>query len=74
VLFGPVYSNTVRNRWGGANGMLQQHLALDKGYIIVQIDVRGSTGYGRAFREQFLMDWGGDRDLESPCGCAALRI
>ncbi len=67
VLFGPVYSNTVRNRWGGANGMLQQHLALDKGYIIVQIDVRGSTGYGRAFREQFLMDWGGGdlEDLES---------
>lgn len=67
VLFGPVYSNTVRNRWGGANGMLQQHLAIDKGYIVVQVDVRGSTGYGRAFREQFLMDWGGGdlEDLES---------
>lgn len=67
VLFGPVYSNTVRNRWGGANGMLQQHLAVDKGYIVVQVDVRGSTGYGRAFREQFLMDWGGGdlEDLES---------
>lgn len=67
VLFGPVYSNTVRNRWGGANGMLQQHLALDKGYIIVQVDVRGSTGYGREFREKFLMDWGGGDldDLES---------
>jgi len=67
VLFGPVYSNTVRNRWGGANGMLQQHLALDKGYIVVQVDVRGSTGYGRAFREKFLMDWGGGdlEDLES---------
>ena len=67
VLFGPVYSNTVRNRWGGSNGMLQQHLAIDKGYIVVQVDVRGSTGYGRAFREKFLMDWGGGDldDLES---------
>lgn len=67
VLFGPVYSNTVRNRWGGLNGMLQQYLALEKGYIVVQVDVRGSTGYGRSFREQFLMDWGGGdlEDLES---------
>lgn len=63
VLFGPAYSNTVRNRWGGLNGMVQQLLALEKGYIIVQVDVRGSTGYGREFREKFLMDWGG-RDLD----------
>jgi dipeptidyl-peptidase-4 len=67
VLFGPAYSNTVRNRWGGMNGMLQQYLALEKGYIVVQVDVRGSTGYGREFREKFLMDWGGGDldDLES---------
>jgi dipeptidyl-peptidase-4 len=67
VLFGPVYSNTVRNRWGGLNGLLQQLLAIEKGYIVVQVDVRGSTGYGRDFREKFLMDWGGGDldDLES---------
>ena len=67
VLFGPAYSNTVRNRWGGMNGMLQQYLALEKGYIVVQVDVRGSTGYGREFREKFLMEWGGGdlNDLES---------
>ncbi|MCU0646621.1 MAG: prolyl oligopeptidase family serine peptidase [Gemmatimonadaceae bacterium] len=66
VLFGPVYSNTVRNRWGGLYGMLQQ-LLVQQGYIVVQVDVRGSTGYGRAFREAFLMDWGGGdlTDLES---------
>jgi dipeptidyl-peptidase-4 len=63
VVFGPVYSNTVRNRWGGLNAMLQQHLAMERGYIVVQVDVRGSTGYGRAFREAFLMDWGG-HDLD----------
>ena len=63
VLFGPAYSNTVRNRWAGTYGLLQQYLAIEKGFIVVQVDVRGSTGYGRDFREAFLMDWGGG-DLE----------
>lgn len=59
VLIGPAYSNTVRNRWAGMYGLLQQYLALERGYIVAQVDVRGSTGYGRDFREAFLMDWGG---------------
>jgi dipeptidyl-peptidase 4 len=62
VLFGPVYSNTVRNRWGGAWGLLQQVL-VERGYIVVQVDSRGSTGYGRAFRERFLLQ-AGDGDLD----------
>jgi dipeptidyl-peptidase-4 len=62
VVFGPVYSNTVRNRWGGMNGTLQQYL-VQQGFIVVQVDVRGSVGYGRPFREAFLMDYGG-RDLD----------
>lgn len=62
VIFGPIYSNTVRNRWGGFYGMFQQVLVAH-GYIVVQVDVRGSTGYGREFREQFLMDFAG-RDLD----------
>ncbi|MFN8876950.1 MAG: prolyl oligopeptidase family serine peptidase, partial [Gemmatimonadota bacterium] len=62
VIFGPVYSNTVRNRWGGTYGLLQQ-LLVQRGYAVVQVDVRGSTGYGRAFREAFLFEWGG-RDLD----------
>jgi dipeptidyl-peptidase-4 len=62
VIFGPMYSNTVRNRWGGLNGTLQQWMA-QQGYIVVQVDVRGSVGYGRRFREAFLMDYGqGDLD------------
>jgi len=66
VIFGPVYSNTVRNHWNGLYGMIQQ-LLVQQGYIVVQVDVRGSTGYGRDFRERFLMDWGGGdlEDLES---------
>ncbi len=62
VLFGPVYSNTVRNRWAGFWALFQQ-LLVDEGYLVVQVDVRGSTGYGRAFREQFLADFAG-RDLD----------
>jgi dipeptidyl-peptidase 4 len=62
VIFGPVYMNTVRNRWGGLSGTLQQYL-VQQGYIVVQADVRGSVGYGRAFREAFLMDYGG-KDLD----------
>jgi dipeptidyl-peptidase 4 len=58
VIFGPMYSNTVRNRWGGVNGTLQQWM-VQQGYIVVQVDVRGSVGYGRRFREAFLMDYGG---------------
>jgi dipeptidyl-peptidase-4 len=61
VIFGPVYSNTVRNRWGGTYALLQQ-LLVQRGYAVIQVDVRGSTGYGRAFREAFLFEWGG-RDL-----------
>lgn len=62
VVFGPVYSNTVRNRWGGTYGLLQQ-LLVQRGYAVLQVDVRGSTGYGRAFREAFLIEWGG-KDLD----------
>ena len=62
VLFGPMYSNTVRNRWAGVYTLMQQ-LLVQKGYIVVQTDVRGSTGYGRDFREEFLVDFAGD-DIE----------
>ncbi len=57
VLFGPVYSNTVRNQWDAHFGGLMQ-LLVEHGYVLVQVDSRGSTGYGRAFREKFLFEWG----------------
>lgn len=62
VVFGPAYSNTVRNRWNSRNALLDQ-LLVERGFIVVQVDVRGSTGYGREFREEFLMDFGGG-DIE----------
>ena len=66
VIFGPAYSNTVRNRWAGNTSLLHQ-LLVERGYIVIQVDVRGSTGYGREFREEFLMDFAGNdiEDLES---------
>ena len=69
VIFGPMYSNTVRNRWSGIYNMVQQ-LLVQKGYIVVQVDVRGSTGYGRQFREEFLTDFAGD-DIEDIASAAS---
>lgn len=62
VIFGPLYSNTVRNRWAGIYTAVQQ-LLVQRGFLVAQVDVRGSTGYGRAFREAFLADFAGD-DIE----------
>ncbi len=69
VLFGPVYSNTARNRWAGNYSLVQQLLA-KKGYIIVQVDSRGSNGYGRAFREEFLLGFA-DQDIEDYASAVA---
>jgi len=69
VIFGPVYIDTVRNRWDGRFSGLMQ-LLVQRGYILVQVDSRGSTGYGRAFREKFLFQWGSS-DLDDYQDAAA---
>jgi dipeptidyl-peptidase-4 len=69
VLFGPVYSNTARNRWAGNYSLIQQ-LLVKKGYIVVQVDSRGSNGYGRAFREEFLLGFA-DQDIEDYASAVA---
>ena len=65
VMFGSIYSNTALNQWNPdrPTSFLQQQMALKGDYITVLVDVRGSVGYGVAFREAFQGDWGGD-DLE----------
>ncbi len=73
VILGPVYPNSVRNRWGdrqewrGLYSSFQQYLTLSRGFIGFQVDVRGSVGYGREFRDKLLGDYGGIdiEDLES---------
>ena len=64
VILGPVYRDTARNSWGG---LLQQYLVQEGQYIILQMDMRGSLGYGRAFQEKVFKSVGGIEveDLES---------
>jgi dipeptidyl aminopeptidase/acylaminoacyl peptidase len=46
---------------------------VNRGYVVLAPNVRGSTGYGRAFRDMNLKDWGGG-DLEDiAAGAAYLR-
>ncbi len=59
AILGPVYSNTVRNNWSGRYGTLQQYLALEGQYIGLHVDIRGSSGYGHAFRDKFQFKAGG---------------
>jgi dipeptidyl-peptidase 4 len=65
VILGSIYSNTVLNMWNAdrPTSILQQQMAMAGDYITVLVDVRGSIGYGVAFREAFQGDWGGG-DLE----------
>jgi len=57
AILGPVYSNTVRNQWRGTHHTLQQYLA-QEGYLVLQVDIRGSVGHGRAFREKAVLGIG----------------
>jgi dipeptidyl-peptidase-4 len=67
VILGPVYAFTARNQWRGTYSLFEQFLAIEGGYIGLQVDVRGSSGYGREFREKLLRDYGGIdvEDLQS---------
>ncbi len=59
AILGPVYSNTVRNQWRGMGATFQQYQAMN-GYLVLYVDIRGSNGYGRKFREDGLfLDYGG---------------
>ncbi len=62
AIVGSIYSNTVRNQWGGRNAHplwgLERHL-LEKGYILFNIDIRGSWGRGKAFRRGIRTNYGG---------------
>lgn len=68
VVLGPVYWNTVRNAWGstpynGVLGTVVQYMVLEKQYIVLQVDPRGSDGYGLTFREAAL-GWSFGLDID----------
>ena len=62
AIIGSIYSNTVRNQWGGRNAHpiwgLDQYL-LGRGFILFTLDIRGSWGHGKAFRRGIRLDYGG---------------
>lgn len=62
VIIGSAYSNTARNQWGGRNAHplwgLDQVL-LERGFVILAVDVAGSSGHGTAFRRRIRLDYGG---------------
>jgi dipeptidyl-peptidase 4 len=55
LIVGSVYTDTVRNQWGGRNSHptwgLDQYLAVH-GYVQLNVTLRGSWGFGKAFKEQ----------------------
>jgi dipeptidyl-peptidase-4 len=73
VIIGPVYSDTVRNQWRGPFGTLQQFLAIEKGYIGLHVDIRGSVGYGRDHKERLLRDYAGIDIEDLASGAAYLK-
>jgi dipeptidyl-peptidase 4 len=72
AILGPVYSNTVRNQWPGLTGGFQQYMA-ERGYLVLQVDIRGSSGYGRKFREDLFLDYGGIDVEDLASGAAYLK-
>ncbi len=62
AILGSVYSNTVHNEWGGRiyhpTWGLDQFLA-QSGYVIMNVDISGSSGHGKAFRQRIREDYGG---------------
>jgi len=62
AILGSVYSNTVRNQWGGRTAHptwgLDQYLA-QEGYVLLNVNIRGSWGHGKAFRQGIRLDYGG---------------
>jgi dipeptidyl aminopeptidase/acylaminoacyl peptidase len=48
--------NLYRNGFNGVEQFLAQ-----QGYVVLAINYRGSAGYGRAFQDLAIEDWGGDQ-------------
>ncbi|UCE40192.1 MAG: prolyl oligopeptidase family serine peptidase [Candidatus Aminicenantes bacterium] len=62
AIIGSVYSNAVLNQWGGRDAHptwgLDQYLVQVEKYVLMNVDIRGSLGYGRKFREDMLKGYG----------------
>jgi dipeptidyl-peptidase-4 len=62
AIIGSVYSNAVLNQWGGRDAHptwgLDQYLVQVEEYILMNVDIRGSLGYGKNFREDMFKGYG----------------
>ena len=62
AVIGSIYSNAVLNQWGGRDAHptwgFDQYLVKNEKYILMNIDIRGSLGYGRKFREDMFKGYG----------------
>ena len=62
AIIGSVYSNAVLNQWGGRDAHptwgLDQYLVQVEKYVLLNLDLRGSLGYGRKFRADMLRGYG----------------
>lgn len=62
AILGSVYTDSVRNQWGGRTAHptwgLDQFLA-QEGYVLLNVDMRGSWGRGREHRRGIRLDYGG---------------
>ena len=62
AIIGSVYANAVLNQWGGRSAHptwgLDQYLVQAEKYILMNVDIRGSSGYGRKFRAEMLKGYG----------------
>jgi len=70
MILGSVYSDAVRNQWGGRNAHptwgFDQHLAAN-GYIVFNVGIRGSFGQGKKHSQGMFYSYGETdiNDLES---------
>lgn len=62
AILGSVYSNSVHNEWGGRvyhpTWGLDQILA-QQGFVVMNVDISGSSGHGKTFRQRIREDYGG---------------
>lgn len=62
LIVGSVYSDAVRNQWGGRRAHptwgLDQYF-VSRGYIVLNVNMRGSWGQGRAHNQGLRHDYGG---------------
>jgi len=75
AILGSVYSNTVHNEWGGRiyhpTWGIDQFLA-QQGYVIMNVDISGSSGHGKLFRQRIREDYGGVDVLDLASGAGYL--